>query len=67
MRKRQQGGAFAGTALHMTESLAEAVAVAKQVTAAGKACLLSPAAASYDSYKDFEERGEAFKDLVGAQ
>lgn len=34
------------------------------VTEAGKVCLLSPAAASYDSFKNFEERGRVFKDLV---
>ena len=34
------------------------------VTSQGKICLLSPAAASYDSFKNFEERGETFKQLV---
>lgn len=34
------------------------------VTEPGKVCLLSPAAASYDSFKNFEERGCVFKDLV---
>ena len=34
------------------------------VTSEGKICLLSPAAASYDSFKNFEERGETFKQLV---
>lgn len=29
-------------------------------------CLLSPAAASYDRYKNFEHRGELFRQLVGA-
>jgi len=29
-------------------------------------CLLSPAASSYDSFKNFEERGKYFKKLVGA-
>ncbi len=27
-------------------------------------CLLSPAASSYDSFKNFEERGDRFKELV---
>ena len=35
-----------------------------KVTEVGKVCLLSPAAASYDSFKNFEERGRVFKDLV---
>lgn len=33
-------------------------------TAAGKICLLSPAAASYDSFKNFEERGNTYKNLI---
>lgn len=36
-------------------------------TAPGSVCLLSPAAASYDSFKNFEERGETFKQLVRKQ
>ena len=34
------------------------------LTAPGKICLLSPAAASYDSFKNFEERGDTFIKLV---
>lgn len=33
-------------------------------TAAGKICLLSPAAASYDGFKNFEERGNTYKSLI---
>ena len=46
--------------------LKNAVAVAKRVTAKGKICLLSPAAASYGIFKNFEERGEVFQKLVKA-
>ncbi len=35
-----------------------------EVTEKGRICLLSPAAASYDSFKNFEERGRCFKALV---
>lgn len=38
----------------------EAVAAAYEKTPAGKTCLLSPAAASYGTYKNFEERGDHF-------
>ncbi|MCK5846609.1 MAG: UDP-N-acetylmuramoyl-L-alanine--D-glutamate ligase [Bacteroidales bacterium] len=33
-------------------------------TAIGKSCLLSPAASSYDSFKNFEERGSKYKSLI---
>ncbi len=42
----------------------EAVKLAFQYTPEGVACLLSPAAASYGFYKNFEERGDHFKRLV---
>lgn len=33
-------------------------------TTYGKICLLSPAAASYDAFKNFEERGKCYKNLI---
>ena len=44
--------------------LPEAVAQAKRLTAKGKICLLSPAAASYNVYQNFEKRGEHFQTLA---
>ena len=41
-----------------------AVKLAYQVTAENHSCLLSPAAASYGFYKNFEERGDHFRELV---
>lgn len=49
---------------YLVEDLAEAVAKARELTPAGKACVLSPAAASYGYFKNFEERGEVFQALV---
>jgi UDP-N-acetylmuramoylalanine-D-glutamate ligase len=46
------------------EDLYEAVKVSKLVTRKGKICLLSPAAASYGFFKNFEDRGNVFKKLV---
>lgn len=46
------------------ETLEEAVEKSFELTQSGKACLLSPAAASYNRYKNFEEKGNAFKRLV---
>ena len=48
------------------KNLTEAVALAKQITQKGKIALLSPAAASYNEYKNFEVRGEHFRSLVFA-
>ena len=48
----------------MVETLEEAVEIARKVTAKGKICLLSPAAASYGFFKNFEEKGNLFKKLV---
>ncbi len=46
------------------DNLNDAVKLAKKITAHGKTCLLSPAAASYGYFKNFEERGDVFKELV---
>lgn len=55
-----------GCALNIVrcETLEDAVAKSFELTQGGKACLLSPAAASYNRYKNFEEKGNAFKRLV---
>lgn len=47
--------------IYKAADLADAVAHAKRVTKVR--CLLSPAAASYGFYKNFEERGEHFRAL----
>lgn len=46
------------------KDLKEAVELAKKVTEKGEICLLSPAAASYGFFRDFEERGEYFQKYV---
>lgn len=46
------------------DTLANAVAYAAQHAAAGEIVLLSPACASFDQFKSFEERGNVFKELV---
>lgn len=50
--------------IFMIELLPDAVKKAKEVTKKNKICLLSPAASSYEYYKNFEEKGKAFKALV---
>ena len=48
----------------IVSTLEEAVQVASKKTEKGKSCLLSPAAASYGFFKNFEEKGDKFKELV---
>ena len=50
--------------LVLTDHLEDAVAKAKELTRPGHSCLMSPAAASYGIFKNFEERGEVFARLV---
>jgi UDP-N-acetylmuramoylalanine--D-glutamate ligase len=46
------------------ESLEGAVSRARDIARAGDVVLLSPACASFDMFRDFEDRGRQFKELV---
>lgn len=50
--------------LVLVDTLEEAVSRARELTPKGFACVLSPAAASYGIFKNFEERGDVFAQLV---
>ena len=50
--------------LHPVGDLERAVRTAAAAARPGQVVLLSPACASYDQYRDFEERGEHFRQLV---
>jgi UDP-N-acetylmuramoylalanine--D-glutamate ligase len=61
----KDAGVGAGRAL-TTADLAEAVALARSLAGPAGVVLLSPAAPSYDHYRDFEERGRRFAELARA-
>ena len=50
--------------LFKVNTMESAVNIAKKISRPGTNCLLSPAAASYGFFKNFEERGEIFKKCV---
>ena len=50
--------------VHIVENLEEAVLTAASSAKPDSVVLLSPGCTSFDAFKDFEERGERFKELV---
>lgn len=64
-RLKQRNGPLTINILDVYE-MKSAVEEAFKVTKKGSVCILSPAAASYGFYKNFEERGKVFKNLVRA-
>ncbi len=55
----------AGCAIFQAKSMADAVSLARRVTPPGGVVLLSPAAPSYGSYRDYIERGRDFAAQAG--
>ncbi len=49
-----------------SEMLCEAVRQAMDAAQPGEVVMLSPACASFDQFRDFEARGDAFRDMVEA-
>ena len=52
------------TEIHMVDSLKEAVEVSYKLAEPGEVVLLSPACASWDMFKSYEQRGDLFKEYV---
>jgi UDP-N-acetylmuramoylalanine--D-glutamate ligase len=59
--------AQSGVPLHRSGDLEAAVAAARETAEPGEVVLLSPACASYDQFRDYEERGERFRTLVSPE
>jgi UDP-N-acetylmuramoylalanine--D-glutamate ligase len=57
----------AGVPLHRCGDLESAVAAARAAARPGEVVLLSPACASYDQFRDYEERGDRFRALVSPE
>jgi UDP-N-acetylmuramoylalanine--D-glutamate ligase len=56
--------ADAGVEIIQAGTLEQALEAARAAAKPGEVILLSPAAASFDAFKDFEERGDRFRALV---
>jgi UDP-N-acetylmuramoylalanine--D-glutamate ligase len=56
--------AGAGVPVRRAASMEEAVSFAAQSARSGDAVLLSPACASFDMFRDYRHRGEAFREAV---
>jgi UDP-N-acetylmuramoylalanine--D-glutamate ligase len=52
--------------IHHVKTLEEAATTAAHVARSGEVVLLSPGGTSFDAFKDFEERGNKFQELVWA-
>lgn len=50
--------------VYKIDNLEDAVKKAYDVTEKGKCCLLSPSAASYEAFKNFEEKGKKYKEYI---
>ena len=50
--------------IQAVETLAEAYAAARRAAVPGDVVLLSPACASFDQFRDYQDRGESFRRLV---
>ena len=63
IKRQLQNVGYEGEVLEY-EDMQSAFILINKYSKEGDVCLLSPAAASYDRYKNFEERGKVFKEFA---
>ena len=63
IKDKLQTAEYKGNILEYTD-MESAFVMMEKYAKSGDVCLLSPAAASYDRYKNFEERGRVFKEFA---
>jgi UDP-N-acetylmuramoylalanine--D-glutamate ligase len=66
MARELAGATQAGVEITNCGTLERAVEAAAAEAKPGEVVLLSPACASFDAFRDFEERGDRFRELVEA-
>jgi UDP-N-acetylmuramoylalanine--D-glutamate ligase len=64
VREKIRAALAPGPEVLVADDFDQAVRLARQAARPGDTVLLSPAAASYDMFRNFEERGERFRALV---
>ena len=64
MNEYKSGTIATEQSLFLCNDFETAVNIAIQQTKSGEICLLSPAAASYDMFENFEERGKKFRQII---
>ena len=60
----KEAGNYSGLEISRCKEFKEAVEKAKSLAQSGDIVILSPACASFDLFKNFEVRGNTFKDIV---
>ncbi len=61
-----EGYSASGLSYERADDFKEAISRARSVALEGERVILSPACASFDMFKNFEERGRRFKDIVNS-